>query len=328
MIATHSLQRCLRVLPTLVILFCLQRTLATDAIDPTLQIPKPATTRCTFFLQLCSELVRVNTKATQPGGTWTVGIGWMAAGILSHRTRRASRWHQWPDQQCNPVGFKRRPLYGAAGDVGFAMPITFHLQLSNHISDGQSVRVVNDGRFWPTNMRFFRRDGSASQYSRDSREPGRLPADFSQEANRGLLRGHMGELPISTNKFLLVDAQSGATVYQGTLTLRNDVGYTYAPTPYQSVYQADFAASRRRARIEWSFPAWAGRCRRQSQISAMRSIGACAFRGNDVTRLEIVLSQRQWPKRALEQRRDRSARGAGFASRSHWTRNTKQWIGQ
>src|SRR4029077_10045740 len=30
-------------------------------------------------------------------------------------------------------------------------------------------------------------------------------------------------------------------VFQGTLTLRPDVGYVYTPTPYQVVYEADFS---------------------------------------------------------------------------------------
>ena len=47
---------------------------------------------------------------------------------------------------------------------------------------------------------------------------------------------------IPTNKFLIVDAQSGVTMYQGTLTQRLDVGYQYTPTPYQNVYEADFSS--------------------------------------------------------------------------------------
>ena len=35
--------------------------------------------------------------------------------------------------------------------------------------------------------------------------------------------------------------QSG-TPYQGTLTVRHDVGYQYTPTPYQLVYEADFSS--------------------------------------------------------------------------------------
>jgi hypothetical protein len=30
--------------------------------------------------------------------------------------------------------------------------------------------------------------------------------------------------------------------YQGTLSLRQDVGYNYTPTPYQNVYEADFSS--------------------------------------------------------------------------------------
>ena len=72
-------------------------------------------------------------------------------------------------------------------------------------------------------------------------QEGYLPA-FPKKAIVGYYVGSLGELPIPTNTFLLVDAQSGATVFQGTLTQRSDVGYTYTPTPYQKVYQADFSS--------------------------------------------------------------------------------------
>ncbi|MDQ6631049.1 MAG: glycoside hydrolase family 9 protein, partial [Verrucomicrobiota bacterium] len=72
-------------------------------------------------------------------------------------------------------------------------------------------------------------------------QEGYLPA-YPKKASVGYYLGNMGEMAVPTNSFSLVNAQNGSTVYQGTLTLRRDVGYTYTPTPYQSVYEADFSS--------------------------------------------------------------------------------------
>ena len=72
-------------------------------------------------------------------------------------------------------------------------------------------------------------------------QEGYMPA-FPKKAIVGYYLGSLGELPIPTNAFSIVDTQTGATVYQGTMTLRPDVGYVYTPTPYQEVYQADFSS--------------------------------------------------------------------------------------
>ncbi|MBU6399069.1 MAG: glycoside hydrolase family 9 protein, partial [Verrucomicrobia bacterium] len=59
----------------------------------------------------------------------------------------------------------------------------------------------------------------------------------------GYYLGSLGEMDIPTSAgFSLVDANSGAVVYQGSLTARQDVGYTYTPAPYQKVYEADFSS--------------------------------------------------------------------------------------
>src|SRR5204862_4397962 len=52
-----------------------------------------------------------------------------------------------------------------------------------------------------------------------------------------------GEMDVSaTAGFKLVDANTGAQVYQGALTARPDAGYTYSPAPYQKVLEADFSS--------------------------------------------------------------------------------------
>jgi len=52
------------------------------------------------------------------------------------------------------IGFKRRPLYAPQAAWDLRIANSLYLQLSNNISDGQSVQVVNDGTVWPANLSF------------------------------------------------------------------------------------------------------------------------------------------------------------------------------
>src|SRR5207253_6951711 len=52
------------------------------------------------------------------------------------------------------AGFKRRPLYAPLLDWDLRIGNQLYLQSSGRISDGASVRVINDGTLWPTNLEF------------------------------------------------------------------------------------------------------------------------------------------------------------------------------
>jgi hypothetical protein len=59
----------------------------------------------------------------------------------------------------------------------------------------------------------------------------------------GYYLGDMGEMPINASAgFNVIDADTGAVVYSGTLTPRPDTGYDTTPAPYQNVYVADFSS--------------------------------------------------------------------------------------
>jgi len=67
--------------------------------------------------------------------------------------------------------------------------------------------------------------------------------NLPKKAMIGYYLGSLGELNTSLFlSFQLVDARTGATVYSGSLTPRLDVGYSYTPTPYQQVMEADFSS--------------------------------------------------------------------------------------
>jgi hypothetical protein len=139
-------------------------------------------------------------------------------------------------------GFKRRPLYAPLLYWDLRIGNELYLQLANPIPVGASIQVLNDGTLWPTNTPFAAvADALRFNPAIHVNEEGYLPT-YPKKAAVGYFLGDMGELPIPTNQFLVVSTQNGATVYQGALTLRPDVGYTYTPTPYQNVYEADFSA--------------------------------------------------------------------------------------
>ena len=125
------------------------------------------------------------------------------------------------------VGFKRRPLYAPLEVWDLRIANSLYLQLSSPISDGQSVQVVNDGSLWPTNMAFAAvADPLRYSPAIHVNQEGYMPT-YPKKAIIGYFLGDMGEMAIPTNGYSVVNAQSGATVYQGTLTLRPDKGYNY-----------------------------------------------------------------------------------------------------
>jgi len=225
----------------LIALLCAHCALATDSIDPTLQIPKPGENALHILSPNTLELVRINTKPQY--GSQVDSWNWVDTnGNLALPDMTSLK--VVVDGQTNSatvIGFKRRPLYAPQATYDLRIANSLYLQLSAPISDGQSVQVVNDGSLWPTGMVFSAMaDPLRNNPAIHVNQEGYLPA-YPKKAIVGYYLGSSGELPILTNTFLLVDAQSGATAYQGSLTQRSDVGYTYTPTPYQTVYQADFS---------------------------------------------------------------------------------------
>ncbi len=142
------------------------------------------------------------------------------------------------------VGFKRRPLYAPMAGYDLRVADSLYLQLAAPIADNQKVQVLNtDSTLWASNMQFVSTaDPLRFNPAIHVNQEGYLP-NYSKQAMVGYYAGSLGEVAISTNAgFTLVDASTGAQVFQGSLTSRPDVGYQYTPTPYQQVYQADFTS--------------------------------------------------------------------------------------
>jgi hypothetical protein len=142
------------------------------------------------------------------------------------------------------VGLKRRVLYAPVRRRDLRIGNSLYLELDRPISDGQSVEVKNpNGRHWSEAMTFTA-SADAMRWSPaiHVNQVGYLPA-FSKKAMVGYYLGSLGEMKIPAQAgFKIVEASSGAVVYQGTLTPRLDRGYTYDPLPYQQVFEADFTS--------------------------------------------------------------------------------------
>ncbi len=141
------------------------------------------------------------------------------------------------------LGFKRRPLYAPLVTRDLRIENYLYLQLATPIADNQTVEVKNPGSaLWPVTMPLV----ATADPLRHSpiihvNQEGYVPS-FPKKAMVGYYLGNLGEMDISASLgFKLVDATTGAQVYQGVLTLRRDIGYLYTPTPYQKVLEADFS---------------------------------------------------------------------------------------
>ena len=142
------------------------------------------------------------------------------------------------------VGFKRRPLYAPMNGYDLRIENSLYLQLVAPISDNQTIQVSNpDGTLWPSSMQFASMvDPLRYSPAVHVNQEGYMP-NYSKTAMVGYYAGNLGEVSLpATAGFKIVDANTGAQVYQGSLVQRTDSGYTYIPSPYQQVYQADFSS--------------------------------------------------------------------------------------
>jgi hypothetical protein len=221
------------------LLVLLARNLFAGELD--LQLPKPGDYQLRILTPNMLELVRINSKQPDPAHVdswdWIDSQGAFSPPNLSSIQVLVNG----QTMSVSAVGFKRRPVYAPQATRDLRIANSLFLQLNASVAQGQSVQVLNDGTLWPTNMNFSAvADPLRFSPAIHVNQEGYLPA-FPKKARIGYFVGDLGELPIVTNKFLLIDAQTGAAVFQGALTARLDFGYTFTPTPYQNVYEADFS---------------------------------------------------------------------------------------
>lgn len=208
----------------------------------TLRIPRPGDYSLHVLTPTLLELVRITTKP--PGNAPVDGWNWVDASGNFVPPDASSVRVVVSGSQTNPVinvGFKRRPIYAPLTSWDLRVANQLYLEVANPIAENQSVQVLNDGSLWPQEMDF---QASTSPLRETAaihvNQEGYLPA-FSKQAQVGYYLGSLGEMTIPTNRFYLVDPANGSVVFEGALTRRPDIGFTYDPPPYQQVWEADFS---------------------------------------------------------------------------------------
>jgi len=142
------------------------------------------------------------------------------------------------------VGFKRRPFFAPLQKFDLRIDNNVYLQLATPISDNQVIKVINpNGALWNAGTTFTATvDPLRFNPAIHVNQEGYMP-NYSKKAMVGYFAGSMGEIAIpASSGFKLVDANSGATVFTGSLNSRLDQGWNYSPSPYQKVYEADFTS--------------------------------------------------------------------------------------
>jgi len=200
------------------------------------------------------ELRLITTKASgAPVGEWNFAdtngqLSLPAAGALALTV----------DGREAPVvilGFKRRVLYAPLTNYDLRIENCLYLNTETAIHDNQTVEVSNSGgTLWPATTHFVavsspRRFSPAIHVNQAGYAP-----DLPKKAMVGYFLGGAGEMPITVTNFQIVDAATGAAVFQGGLVPRRDLGYTYTPLPYQKVLEADFSALTNRGEFKLVVP--------------------------------------------------------------------------
>jgi hypothetical protein len=210
---------------------------AASADDVGLVIPQPGDYALHVITPTLLELKHINTAAsgsTTPND-WTSTS--QSAGSFTVKANGQSISVQ-------AVGLKRRPLYAPLANYDLRIENDLYLQLASPISDNQVIQVANpNGSLWNSGATFTATaDPLRYNPAIHVNEEGYLPT-YSKKGMIGYWAGTMGEITLpASSGFKIVDANSGATVFTGTLTSRLDSGWQYSATPYQKVYEADFTS--------------------------------------------------------------------------------------
>ena len=212
--------------------------------DSALALPKVGDHSLRILSPTLLELRRINSKAPDPARVDAWDFVNSSGQLQTPPVSQFAVTVNGQSVAVQSVGFKRRPLYAPLVPRDLRIENAIYLQLAAPIADQQSVEVKNpDGSLWPATMPFVATtDPLRFSPAIHVNQEGYVPS-FPKKAMIGQYLGNLGEMNIPASLgFKLVDAQTGAQVFQGTLTLRPDVGYIYTPMPYQKVLEADFSS--------------------------------------------------------------------------------------
>jgi hypothetical protein len=190
------------------------------------------------------ELRKLTTKAPDPATVTTWNFVNSSGVLTAPATSQFAVTVNGQAVSVLSVGFKRRAFSADLDVRDLRIDNAIYLQLATPIAEGQSVVVTNpSAQLWPATEKYaVTTDPLRYSPAIHVNQEGYVPT-FPKKAMVGYYLGNLGELPSAgLTSFTIKNAATGATAYQGTLTARRDVGYTYSPLPYQNVLQADFSA--------------------------------------------------------------------------------------
>jgi hypothetical protein len=210
----------------------------------TLELPKVGDNALKILSPTLLELKLINSKQPDPAPVTTWNFVDANFQFTAPSLQEFAVTVNGQPATVQAAGFKRRPLYAPLTHRDLRIENCLYLKLANPIADGQQVEVRNQsGSLWPSSMAFSA-TADALRFSPaiHVNQEGYVPS-FSKKAMVGYFAGSLGEMDVSASAgFKLVDAKTGAQVFQGSLVARPDVGFKYTPTPYQKVFVADFTA--------------------------------------------------------------------------------------
>ncbi len=217
---------------------------AASADDVACLIPQPGDYTLHVITPTLLELKVINTAPVNTTTPTSLNVVDASYNFLAPATGLFAVTADGSSVGVTAVGFKRRPLYAPLYKFDLRIDNNVYLQLSKPISDNQVIKVTNpNGSLWNTTTTFTATvDPLRFNPAIHVNQEGYMP-NYSKKAMVGYYAGSMGEITIpATSGFKLVDANSGATVFTGTLNSRLDSGWSYSPSPYQKVYEADFTS--------------------------------------------------------------------------------------
>ena len=217
----------------------------TEDLDAPLKLPAVGSAQLRIIKPDLLELSLVTTKAPPPARVtqWN-----FVAANFQYLLPLPARFLVMADGVPVPVesvGFKRRPIYAAFKQRDLRIGNQLYLKLSRSLAEGQQVAVTNpDGTLWSSTNVQYEATLDAKQFSPaiHVNQNGYMPGS-SKKAMVGYFLGTMGELEVPHARgFKLIEPGTGNVVHEGALSSRSDVGYSFTPSPYQRVYEADFSS--------------------------------------------------------------------------------------
>jgi hypothetical protein len=190
------------------------------------------------------ELRRITTKQPDPATVTEWNFVSSTGTFTAPATSKFAVTINGQTVSVKSVGFRRRVAYAPLNVRDLRIENALFLELSAAVPEGAQVEVRNpDATLWPATMP-FKSTAHVLRYSPaiHVNQEGYVPS-FPKKAMVGYYLGNLGEMPINpSGGFRIVSVATGATVFSGLLTLRQDTGFRYSPLPYQNVYQADFSS--------------------------------------------------------------------------------------